>query len=371
MDRISSSHFRESGPIRAQGKANQLQSSRVVTKPIEFEGSSRPRKRRCQDDVADNWNEKRDRQNELSPPIDHVSRRSPASSSMSTRSKSHPWAHDEFREVESFVHVSRGANNSSQDQHQFSADSDEEKFATGATFERQTRDKSKNSDRRNELVSVEIPKNDLDIPANTAPRTKKLRKDAVRTNGSRDIRERESSDELQGEVTTAPLPKNLPRRIDQISRQGVQEKLKSPSRKRSPSDIQPTDFAGSPRQGPKRAKNAHKNPKATRLDIKSLRYGSIKRGDSEGSICLVLDDQKLELEGGKIGEEEVKILFRRVDKICHAGDLSSKARLMLKGNITSPSDRQHADIEFSGVKCKDKLVQVLQDLGVNVVTKDA
>ncbi|KAJ5223699.1 hypothetical protein N7468_008241 [Penicillium chermesinum] len=298
------------------------------------------------------------------PPQTLLARRYPAST---PRSQNHVWAHDEFREVEGLVSL---GNRPGQHQRRRSATSEDERFMARATRQRQRQLRETNpvSSQNHQALYVEIPNVDTKVSTIAANIPKSSRFPVDDKNTSRDGRGRESPDELQGAVTTDPLPKTLPRKIKPTRTQEVQEVPRSPSRKRSPSDIQQTDFAGSPRQGPKKAKLDHKRSKDSSLEVALFRFGPVERTDANSHIGLEMDDKALELKDAGHGEEPVKILVRHVDKVIQ-GRQCLKLRMMLKRHDSSIANR--VDIEFKTVKSRDRVVQICQKAGVKIATKDA
>ncbi|KAJ6155476.1 hypothetical protein N7470_006042 [Penicillium chermesinum] len=362
VDRITSR--RESGPVHAQGATGKPQDRPNHSNLTGFEESSRPNKRPRQDDGSGSLHGRLDRPTELSPSTDPVARRYPAST---PRSQNHVWAHDEFREVEGLVSL---GNRPGQHQRRRSATSEDERFMARATRQRQRQLRETNpvSSQNHQALYVEIPNVDTKVSTIAANIPKSSRFPVDDKNTSRDGRGRESPDELQGAVTTDPLPKTLPRKIKPTRTQEVQEVPRSPSRKRSPSDIQQTDFAGSPRQGPKKAKLDHKRSKDSSLEVALFRFGPVERTDANSHIGLEMDDKALELKDAGHGEEPVKILVRHVDKVIQ-GRQCLKLRMMLKRHDSSIANR--VDIEFKTVKSRDRVVQICQKAGVKIATKDA
>lgn len=194
----------------------------------------------------------------------------------------------------------------------------------------------------------------------------------VQTVGARRISSsRESPDELQGEATTQPIPKNLDENPKKNRhKHQTHEAPMSPSRKRSPTDIQPTDFAGSSHQGPKRAR---RNPKAStgfEIELMSFRYGTFAKKVKTGESATV----GLREDGLEVGEDIAGpgngtfILLRNVVLVFRGREPSMKLRLKLAKKSDALSDI--VDIELLTIASKTRLVKTLQDKGIKIQDKD-
>ncbi|KAJ5182984.1 hypothetical protein N7492_000600 [Penicillium capsulatum] len=330
-------HARQSGPVRSQDKPKQSQLPMTKTPqrrrqpPDDFEDPDRATKRPRYD------KSNLDIEHESTP--DQLSRMSPSPSQSRHR--------------------------------RFSVDTQDEQFTAKATQQR----RSLNSDQQ----SPESHKPSYH-PAATglieAPTGRNISRQVlsppVELNGSRRIPSpRESPDELQGEATTQPIPKTLNEKLQKTrTRQQVHENLMSPSRKRSPTDIQPTDFTGSPRQGPKRAKRSHKASRDTELEVTSFRFGNIASKFQKGEAAVV----DLSEEGLTVGEDiagtqrGTSILLRHVVQAFQGQEPSRKIRLKLAKKADNPSDK--VDIELLTVADKLRLVKALQAEGIKPQAKD-
>ena len=181
---------------------------------------------------------------------------------------------------------------------------------------------------------------------------------------------RESSDELQGDVTTQPLPKHSDRISKQIRQIGNKGQLVSPSRKRSPADIEPTDFVRSTRRGPKKAKRGHKIPISSSFDVHNLRFGGIKISSRQGRrATLLMEHEKIVLGEEIVGPGElIKVPLRNVITVVRGIFPSLKVRLKLSKNADALSDI--LDIEFLIQAEKNQFVQQLQEKQIKIIDKD-
>lgn len=192
------------------------------------------------------------------------------------------------------------------------------------------------------------------------------------SNGPRRVSDaRESPDELQGEATTQPLPKNLEDKQNQTRHRFINEHPKPAVRKRSPTDIQPTDFAGSPPQGPKKTKRNHQSSGISSLEVLSVRFGAVNKRVVKGeSMAIRLDQEKLELGEDAAGpESNIDILLRHVRVVHRGKEPSLKVRLRLSQSAQAPGDNI-VDIEFLTQSDKEKLVQALQHMQAKIQDKE-
>ncbi|KAJ6110424.1 hypothetical protein N7486_002659, partial [Penicillium sp. IBT 16267x] len=349
---LISRNSRESGPVRAQGKARQpVPNKNLPHLEDAFEPSSRPIKRRRQDGNSD-FSDNKGVNDPLSPPTNSLSRLSPESSQFSTKSKNHahPYRQGEYREVENSVRVSNKSPRARRQQNRqisTSTQSPDDTFTAQAAQQRPSI-----------AVIMESP--------NAKPGTKGLARsvlDAVEFFSTRKLglnrrSDSESSDELQGEVTTQPVPTNIDERQNQ-ARLPTKEHSVSPDRS-SPTDIVPTKFAGSN----KKAKRKHKIPDVVRLrlDIRYLQFGreATKSGVDGRSIAIYIDHEKIESEGDILGTGvPVSLELRKVVRIFHGEDPSRKLSLFLSKGASELGEI--LDIEFWNNQSKNQLMDVLRD----------
>ncbi|KAJ5280327.1 Peptidase C48 SUMO/Sentrin/Ubl1 [Penicillium angulare] len=382
-DRISR-NSRESGPVRAQGK--QAHSSSLLKNnqprlgpPIEFADSNRPSKRQRHNDISDGFDltsgEGNDSfartPNPLYPqasPAKRHSRHSPSSSQLSHRVKNNSQVrrHDEYRQVEESVHLSP-VNRRQQQRRPALSSSPEEAFTSKATEQRRSKAHEKKP-REAVLGAIEVPVFSGKPSENRNKQTKSAHSSSHEVNGFQRFHEaRESSDEIQGEVTTLPVPRDLSERHPQGSSK-VEDQLISPTRKRSPADIPTTDFS--------RFKKKKRKPQDLStllpLEITYLLFGSIQRSYTEGeSAFIYLDEDKIHIGSDIVGKEGkvADILLRNVYGVGYGKESSRKITLQVRGASASTIT---VDIEFSTPGDMTQLVRVLNSMGqVNIQPKSS
>ncbi|KAJ5099662.1 hypothetical protein N7532_006663 [Penicillium argentinense] len=322
IDRISHNQ-RDSGPVRAQGKSAQgkaeLASYPKMNRPradeaLEPEQSTRPSKRHRHDGntkTHDLTYGKYTRKGGDMGHRHHASRFSSVQKKITSNQQ-----HLEFRDVEGSVMVPRSPVQGRRSSVQSESPTDE-KFTSQAKKQRLAGPEA-NASRREGIAS------NLATPA------------------SRQILDsRESPDELQGDVTTKPLPRQLNDKQKRV-REGKNKHLSpSPTRKRSPTDIQPTEFASSPPRG-RRGSNA----------ITNLR-------GNPSVLCifdLVLDES---IDLGEFGSHgHMSIPLRQIQMIFHGSKPSCKVRVMLSQRIEGLDDR--VDIEFTELAQKGRFMASIQ-----------
>ncbi|KAJ5573757.1 uncharacterized protein N7459_008184 [Penicillium hispanicum] len=376
-DRLSNS--RGSGPIRAQGKPKEaaFQPNRNLPgldDPIEFKDSTRPNKRRRHEDVRKGSSLTNDGVSDPFTPAYQAPRVSPGSSSFSTKSKNNGLSshHDEYRGVEDSVRINPSPRRLPR--RQFSDESQEERFTlraamqrrSGINVENQSSHKTVKSDQPGQayLESVEIPVTKDRASAHTRP-SKPLLSNATRCESDG----RESPDELQGEATTQPLPKHPDEKSNQIRGNINKEHLVSPSRKRSPADIEPTDFLALPRQGLKKTKRSHKSSMSRSFQVLSLGFGPVRKNNVKGkSAAIQLGQENITLGEDIAGpEKNFEIPLRNVIAVERGEPPSLKVILKLSHYVDAPGSR--IDIEFLLQDEKKDFVRVFQSMQVKIVDK--
>lgn len=184
---------------------------------------------------------------------------------------------------------------------------------------------------------------------------------------------RESPDVLQGDITIPPLPKPTTAKHGPNRQNPNNELSPSPSRKRSPSDIQPTDFLSSPISGSKRVKRSHKGP--TRFDIEDLRFGPFKKRRRPGeSLHFHVDLDQGTIELGKLtstsNEELVATIeLRRIIGAVFGESQCHKIRLRLARRSELPYDT--VDIQFKTLAGKDRFQPFIQEQTDNIQVKSS
>lgn len=363
-----SSNSRESGPVRARGKANKPVPNRDLPFLEDaFEPSNRPNKRRRQDGISEYFD--KGVNDPLSPPTNSLSRLSPESSQFSTKSKNHalPFRQGEYREVENSVRVSHKSPRARRQQNRqtsTSTQSPDEKFTAEATEQRRSKagimeSPSAKSGTKGlapsvlDVVEVPVLKEER-----TTAQTKPTQSVSAKGNGLKRRSDSESSDELQGEVTTQPIPTNIDERHTQ-ARLSAKEHSVSPDRS-SPTDIVPTNFTGSK----KKAKRKHNNSDATRLRLNIIHLQCGCDGtksyvnDSKTTIHINHDHQKIEIEDDILGTgAPVSIELRKVVRIIHGKDPSPKLCLFLSKGASPLGE--HVDMEFSNCQMKNQFIDSL------------
>ncbi|KAJ5832004.1 Peptidase C48 SUMO/Sentrin/Ubl1 [Penicillium riverlandense] len=376
-----SKHSKASGPVRAQGKERQSNSRRpYLENAWEFDESDRPNKRRRHDqssptiNLTDDVTEPVSSIMEMLPPANQLSPRLPSGRQ---KNKSHERQQlPEYRDLEDIVKVNRvDRSPHSQGNRRFSSASslDEGQFTENAAQQRRSmaanaHAKSDRSQRQTVFPSVEIRN-----PTNLGSPTSR-RRQVIKSEGMRRISDftRESSDELQGGATTHPVPKSLDSSPN-LARWKTESKtqLRSPVRERSPTDIKTTNFAASPRQGPK-MKNKKKKRDLWLLEINSIRFGPIKKATTEGermTIHLDVEKETIELGEDIVGTgKTVSIPLRQIRKVLQGREISCKVRIELSLAANSPGDK--VDVEFTNSADKLRLCNTLQSFQVNMQDKD-
>lgn len=360
---------------------------------FEFEESSRPSKRRRQggsgkvidladEDVTDPVSSVM----ELSPPSSQLSPcLSPGSNLYSTKSKSRGRGArklDEYRGVEDSVRVSHSprrrrhlgfSSGGSQDE-LFTESAARQRRSLTSNADPQSPDANNKADRpprREVLESVEIPKTNESASATLDRTSSYPRQSAVSGKAHLSSSTRESPDELQGEVTTHPVPKSLHEKHNHAYRKTKDDtQPESPVRKHSPTDIRPTTFTGSSRQVPRKPKNSHSDSSQWPLHILSLRFGPYKKSVAkEENVALHMNRECIELGEDIIGPgKRTSILFRHIRQVVQGQDPSRKVRIRLSKSDDAPSDV--VDIEFSTTQDKERLFQVLQDPHIKIQDRE-
>ncbi|KAJ5735831.1 uncharacterized protein N7483_000956 [Penicillium malachiteum] len=136
----------------------------------------------------------------------------------------------------------------------------------------------------------------------------------------------ESDDEIQGDVTTNPPPKQI-------------------NEKRSSTDMDPFMFS----ESRKKAKKSHPPSKAVFFEIVYLHFGDLQRnfakGKTEGAaICL--DEHNIHLQEDILGrgEKDIEIPIRTIAQALYGKKTSCKVTLKLSRGASTLGD--HVDIEF-------------------------
>ncbi|KAJ5176855.1 uncharacterized protein N7482_002732 [Penicillium canariense] len=355
----------------------------------DFEASGRPSKRRRQEGLkaVDLTHE------DLAGPASSVhevsvsghrsSRLSPGStfSPAKPRSNGRPTWHPEYRVVEDMLRCERSPRNRTRDRLPSHTGSLDEQFTAGAAVQRRYSGFNvDNADqqptqayldplrlKRNVLGSIEIaaPKGNTSEQIQSQTGTQP----SIPSNMARIAPDSgDSPDELQGEVTTQPVPKRLEEKHNQKRRKQLHEQIMvSPSRKRSPADIEPTDFARSPRQGLKKSKHENRGSESALFYILSVRFGTISKTVENGEeVVIRVSDDRIELGKAITGGKPVEVLLRHIRSAYQGED---KVRLQLSHYQGSPG--AYVDIHFSREASKRRFVQLLEKWCDEVPEKDS
>ncbi|KAJ5775173.1 uncharacterized protein N7511_000184 [Penicillium nucicola] len=369
MDNISGSHIgRTSGPVRAQGKSaprkvNKQTSAAKQLSHLDdaFEESNRPNKRRRQSDPADNVNDNMSATHSIRNCSPRTSPLVPSKS----KDKYRLTGIGEFQDLENMLspssHRTRDARGSS-------GVSQLEKFTETAAQQRRSRFEALDSLTKDKSHTNRTAKPRLSDETEGSMKPRNQSTVFLETDRRSDP---DSPDELQGDVTTGPLAKYSADKIRCMDTRNQKAQAEILGRKRSPTDIRTTDFAGSPPEGPKRTKRSHKNTgDSIPLKTSFFRMGQFsKTFTREKNAILYLAPDRLDIPGDLLdGGNSIDIPFRHVSQVLVAGDLGWKIRMKLLQGSTGVG--QILDIEFPTQYQKTALVRVLQNAHVNVLEKD-
>ncbi|KAJ5947610.1 hypothetical protein N7466_000625 [Penicillium verhagenii] len=352
-----SHNARESGPVPARGKTKQtVPINKLPHLEDAFEPSSRPIKRRRQDPIGDGF-DNQGVNNPLSPP--KKTRASPELGEISPKPKKNalPIRHNGTSHSEDGV--------GSAPNRQLALSSPDERFTAQATQQRRSKSgaseplakSGKAKPARSILDSIDIP---IPKKGKMAARIQSIQSSSVKRNGIIPSSGSESSDELQGEVTTQPAPRKLNDR---------QNQTRLSFDRSSPTDIVPTRFAGSNRKA--KIKHNISNSDPVRLSIMRLQFGTVnvKSGAKGKSAYIYLVDEKLEIGDDISGTgEHIAIPLSKVVRIHLGKDPSRKLRLNLSKGALPMGDK--VDIEFSDTSNKNRLARVLKDKSVKILEQE-
>ncbi|KAJ5995653.1 hypothetical protein N7481_002630 [Penicillium waksmanii] len=310
---------RESGPVRAQGKTQPTalpeKNRPRLDEPFDFDQATRPNKRPRNNEHARPRDAIGKRATQLSLQTSPQRRVSPVSSETSGKIERNviPRQQEEYRQVEEYMKMHRNHPRSRHNRRRPNqSEIPDEVFTSQAAKERRAA---------------------VELAADFSEREHVPKLNVRSKSPQRVAHSRESPDVLQGDITIPRLPK--PTTTKQISgRQNPNnEPSPSPSRKRSPSDIQPTDFTSSPIQGSKRAKRSHKF--STRFEVKYLRFGPFKKQPhAEEPLVFHVDQNQEKIQLGRIicdsdEHENASIELRRIIGALLGDSESHKIRLKL------------------------------------------
>ncbi|OJJ32975.1 hypothetical protein ASPWEDRAFT_599768 [Aspergillus wentii DTO 134E9] len=395
IDKISTQRSRDSGPVRARGKPHG-NTQRYPGFSHPEESSERPNKRRRRDHQksALGKGSEDDVMLQAGPPSEISSFFSPSPSRQSAKGKKAkgpgPSIAGEYRQVENNMRINRsqispklGPNKQrrliSPDDESFTENAAKQRrsFASDQDVELLDLNTFNHEPKHEVLQSVEIQKRKESTRDRDARKSPPLRNQFVASDGRRRNSDMyESPDELQGAVTVGPAPMTL----DESRNKNVRGRTEAGERaepaapqQSSPSDIQPTNFASSPRQSKakkNRKKTNHgKGPQNQLLFEATLfRWGTFEQSSSDGkSVEVHINnlDGTIRLAGRAVDQG---IPYRRVTLIYQGQHPSCKIRLRLSKTEAEPGD---IDIELSSRREQETLCSFFQDQSVKVSTKDS
>lgn len=296
----------------------------------------------------------------LSPPLQNPKPKSKVADAITHRP-------DEQKELENGVKESPSRRRAP-NKRPTSADSQDEQFTGRAAQQR--RELSKSADLRISEINFK-PRGAGELHQVDRPETKTKKSErnhhcAAPDSNNLPTNDRESPDELQGDITTHPIPKSLTGKSIKATHHHRDAMQSEPvNRKRSPSDIQPTEFS-SPTQDKKKAKRAHhKSNKKSTLQASYCRIGSFIRDDEFTPIHVTGDG--LEVLTDPLGPVK-KITFRSI-KIAILGEESTHTPSLLISGEYSDSN-QRFDIKFQTRDDMSALLGILRTNDTTVRRKD-
>jgi sentrin-specific protease 7 len=266
---------------------------------------------------------------------------------------------NEFNDVERTIRMSPGSRRFQI--RQFSFDSPDEKFTEKAAQQRRNL-MSAAGDQSSQVNGKPKGAGDALVMDRIEIGTKKADKNrvAIPSNPTRPpVNGRESPDELQGAITTHPMSKTSTEKPVKAGRQCRIETHPLPTRKRSPSDIQPTEFS-SP-QDKKKAKRSHQKPaKVSILQTSYFRMGSFSKSctKDESAPIYVIDNgiQLCEDIPGPGPDSMPRIPFGEIRNILVGDGTSRKVRLSMARPYSDSN--KILDIEFWTPEEKDTLLNI-------------
>jgi hypothetical protein len=192
---------------------------------------------------------------------------------------------------------------------------------------------------------------------------------------------RESPDELQGDPTVPPVPRVLNRGNKKTTcsdspftdrTEGDGWKDKRPS---SPSNIQPTLFAGSRQEQGVIGRKGKRTPKKKfhlhLFDASLFRFGDFEKAASPGSVVQVVinrGNQSIGLADGQSDTPtEVTIPLQKINRVQQGEGESRKIRLGLAKTEGMPDDK--VDMELTSEKDKVDICRLLAEQGIKIQDK--
>ncbi|KAE8346041.1 hypothetical protein BDV24DRAFT_158844 [Aspergillus arachidicola] len=393
-----SQRARESGPVRAQGKAdrssnNQRSTGGIVTRPEngavhdDQERPSKRRRRESQDTSGGIISILDDDIMEQIPPdtsyfAGHSTRLSPSLSQHSERTKLRDPSFkrnrvDEYRDVERGIKPPRTPKRGSIKYSQLSSDGYyEERFTEDAARERRATaskvepesTKTAWPDRAGKyeaIESVEVHPH-LSKELQEGPN---LHTPSVGTDQNHPDNSRDSPDELQGGATVQPAPNTLKRDREKETTIALSEAKEHPGvvgRVASPSDIQPTLFTGSSRNHRKSDKRRKTPATPVKLAVKCFYATFVRFGPHEHRSSQAFEIGVETTESTKTTETSItfpwnsqRTSLERLNKVVQGEPPSRRVRLQFsrKGGLDN-----EMDMEFSTSEEQETLCNLLERL---------
>ncbi|KAJ6146962.1 hypothetical protein N7497_008944 [Penicillium chrysogenum] len=351
-DKISQNqNARTSGPVRSYGEPNQQGSRRRSYQfEDEFEESGRPTKMR--------------RQSETSETIDLTAPATDRLGQGRTPSVYYPNAihhnrRESFRDAENGVQLAQSSIRPRHDQFS-STDSRDERFTETAAQQRRNQARSTDPrlshvNGRSNHTTDAVVIGSIDVGPKRASRNRTA---APSTNYHRPVNGRESPDELQGDITTHPVPRSLSQKQSQTARPlkpGMH--TETSTRKRSPSDTRSPELSPPP-PTTKKTKVSQKNSEKKQL-LCYFRIGVFGKSClAEEFVPIYVNKEGLVLREDALGQgNTISILFGNIHQIVVGEKPSRKVRIKQSQGSVQAGDL--LDIEFWTTEAKMNFLELL------------
>ncbi|KAI3112662.1 hypothetical protein CBS147333_3636 [Penicillium roqueforti] len=349
-DKISQNqNTRSSGPVRSYGEPNQ-QTSRRKSPQLEdeFEESNRPTKMR--------------RQSKTNETVDLTAPTKSARNRLEQGLYRHPNAIrrnrlEGSRDAEDSVKGAAQSSNRPRHDQLSSVDSRDEMFTETAAQQRRNQADSRLSNVNGKLnqAAEAVVIGSIEVRPKRADRNRT----AVPTSIHRPVNGRESPDELQGDITTQPVPRSLSGTQLQATRPSKPEiHIETSTRKRSPSATRSPDFSP-PTPVMKKAKISQKNSDKIHL-VRYFRIGTFgKSCDSRQFVPIYLTKDGFELRENALGQgNTISIPFHEIRQIVVGETPSRKVRIKMLQSAVKEDDQ--LDVEFWTTDEKRNFLEVLK-----------
>ena len=302
------------------------------------------------------------RQNETSETIDLTASVKPARNRSEQGLYHHPNAtrrnrREGFRDAEDSVKVAAQSSIRPRHDQLSSVDSHDEKFTETAAQQRRNQADSRlsNANGKSTQTAEAVVIGSIEDGTKRAGRNRT----AVPTNTHRPVNGRESPDELQGDITTHPVPRSLSGTQPQTTRPskpGIH--IEKPTRKRSPFDTRSPDFSP-PSPVTKKVKISRKNSDNIHL-VRYFRIGTFgKSCDSRQFVPIYLTKDGIELRENALGQgNTISIPFQEIRQIVIGEMPSRKVRIKMLQNAVKEDDQ--LDVEFWTTDEERNFLEVLK-----------